>query len=117
MTRTPLTGPSVWQGKDIKKSTRWIRELSHDQVDELEAALKAVKGMPWPEIKSEDFPLAGLGDLLDDIADELENGCGIMKLKGFPVANHSEDDLRRLYWGLGTHLGRPVFQNRSGELT
>jgi hypothetical protein len=116
MTRTPLTGPSVWQGKDIGNSTRWIRALTADQVDELEAALKAVKSMPWQDIKREDFPLVTLDDLLDDIADELENGCGIMKLKGFPVANHSEDDLRRLYWGLGTHLGRPVFQNRSGEL-
>ena len=116
MTRTPLTGPSVWQGKNIENSTRWIRAFTPDQVDELEAALKAVKGMPWQDITREDFPLATLGDLLDDIADELENGCGIMKLKGFPVANHSEDDLRRMYWGLGTHLGRPVFQNRSGEL-
>jgi hypothetical protein len=75
-----------------------------------------VKGKPWQEIKREDFPLATLDDLLADIRDELENGCGIMKLKGFPVAGHSEDDLRRLYWGLGTHLGTPVFQNRSGEL-
>jgi hypothetical protein len=116
MARTPLTGPSVWQGSDIKNSTRWIRELSPDAVDELEAALKAVKDMPWSEITREDFPLPTLGDLLDDIADELENGCGIMKLKGFPVAHHSEDDLRRMYFGLGTHLGRPVFQNRSGEL-
>ena len=57
-----------------------------------------------------------LDDLLADIRDELENGCGIMKLKGFPVDNHCEDDLRRMYWGLGTHLGTPVFQNRSGEL-
>ena len=116
MTRTPLTGPVVWQGKDIKDSTRWVRHLSPDAVDELEAALKAVKGMKWSEITREDFPLPTLGDLIDDIADELENGCGIMKLKGFPVANHSEDDLRRMYFGLGTHLGRPVFQNRSGEL-
>jgi len=116
MTRTPLTGPCVWQGKDIKTSTRWIRQLTTDQVDELEAALKAVQALPWHEITREDFPLPTLGDLLDDIADELENGCGIMKLKGFPVADHSEDDLRRMYWGLGTHLGRPVFQNRSGEL-
>ena len=116
MTRTPLTGPSVWEGKDIKNSTRWIRELPPDQVDELEAALKAAQALPWQEITREDFPLPTLGDLIDDIADELENGCGIMKLKGFPVANHSEDDLRRMYWGLGTHLGTPVFQNRSGEL-
>jgi len=116
MTRTPLTGPSVWQGKDIKNSTRWIRQLSPAQVGELETALEAVKGKPWQEIKREDFPLPSLDGLLDDIADELENGCGIMKLKGFPVSHHSEDDLRRMYWGLGTHLGRPVFQNRSGEL-
>ena len=116
MARTPLTGPSVWQGKDIRNSIRWIRQLSPQQVGELEAALEAVKGMPWQDIKRKDFPLSTLDGLLDDIAGELENGCGIMKLKGFPVAHHSEDDLRRMYWGLGTHLGRPVFQNRSGEL-
>jgi len=116
MTRTPLTGPSVWEGKDIRDSRRWIRELAPDQVDELEAALKCVQALPWQEITREDFPLPTLGDLIDDIADELENGCGIMKLKGFPVARHSEDDLRRMYWGLGAHLGTPVFQNRSGEL-
>ena len=50
------------------------------------------------------------------MADELENGCGIVKLRGLPVDRYDEDDLRRLYFGLGTHLGTPVFQNRSGEL-
>ncbi|MFI4999614.1 MAG: TauD/TfdA family dioxygenase [Reyranellales bacterium] len=116
MARTPLTGPAVWLGKDIKESKRWIRDLSQSACDELDAALKAVKRLPWSEITREDFPLSGLDDLLDDIADELENGCGIMKLRGFPVDKYDEDDLRRLYFGLGTHLGTPVFQNRSGEL-
>ena len=35
---------------------------------------------------------------------------------GFPVDRYDEEDLRRLYFALGTHLGIPVFQNRSGEL-
>ena len=116
MTRTPITDPCAWQGKDIKDSKRWIRQLAPAHVGELEAALAHVKGKPWQEIKRADFPLATLGTLLADIRDELENGCGIMKLKGFPVENHSEDDLRRMYFGLGTHLGTPVFQNRSGEM-
>ena len=30
-TRTPLTGPCVWQGKDIKDSKRWIRQLTTTQ--------------------------------------------------------------------------------------
>ncbi len=114
--RTPLTGPSVWQGKDMKNSKRWVRTLTPEHVDELDAALKAVRSLQWSEIKRGDFPLHALDELLDDIADELENGSGIMKLKGFPVDRYGEDDLRKLYFGLGTHLGTPVFQNRSGEL-
>ena len=58
--RTPLTGPCVWQGKDIKDSKRWVRHVSPEQVGELEAALEAVKTMPWQEITREDFPLATL---------------------------------------------------------
>jgi hypothetical protein len=116
--RIPLTGPAVWRGEDIKNSTRWIRDLPASAVAELEAALAAVKqkGLDWSQIRREDFPLTGFDGLLTDIAEELENGCGIMKLRGLPVDRYDEDDLRRLYFGLGTHLGTPVFQNRSGEL-
>jgi hypothetical protein len=118
MTRKPLAGPAAWQGKDIKDSKRWVRDLPSSAVVALDTALKAVKakGLAWSQITRQDFPLAGLDGLLADIADELENGCGIMKLRGFPIDMYDEDDLRRLYFGLGTHLGTPVFQNRSGEL-
>src|SRR5262249_15728833 len=114
----PLTGPAVWRGADIRNSTRWIRDLPASAVPALDAALAAVKqkGLQWSQIRREDFPLNGLDGLLADIADELENRCGILKLRGFPVDGYEDDDLRRLYFGLGAHLGTPVFQNRSGEM-
>jgi hypothetical protein len=37
-------------------------------------------------------------------------------LRGLPVERYAPDDLRRIWFGLGSHLGRPVFQNRRGEL-
>jgi hypothetical protein len=116
--RLPLTGPAVWHGAEMKNSPRWIRDLPRDAVAELDGALQAVKakGLTWSQITREAFPLASLEGLLSDIRDELENGCGILKLRGFPVDRYDEDDLRRVYFGLGTHLGTPVFQNRSGEL-
>jgi hypothetical protein len=116
--RTPLSGPSVWIGDEIKNSSRWIRDFPASGVAALDGALAAVKkkGLEWSQITRKDFPLSGLDGLLADIADELENGVGIMKLRGFPVERYDEDDLRRIYFGLGTHLGTPVFQNRSGEL-
>jgi TfdA family taurine catabolism dioxygenase TauD len=117
-TRIPLTGPAVWQGEDIKNSRRWIRDLPAAAVAEFDAALAAVnkKGLAWAQITRADFPLSSLDSLLADIANELEHGSGIMKLRGFPVERYGEDDLRKIYFGLGTHLGTPVFQNRSGEL-
>jgi hypothetical protein len=39
-----------------------------------------------------------------------------MKLRGLPVARYGEDELRQIYFGIGANLGRPVFQNRTGEL-
>ncbi len=117
-TRTPLTGPCVWTGEEIKNSKRWIRDFPASGTAALDAALAAVNkaGLEWSQITRKDFPLAGLDGLLADIADELENGVGIMKLRGFPVERYDEDDLRKIYFGLGTYLGTPVFQNRSGEL-
>ena len=32
------------------------------------------QGLDWSQITRADFPLSGLDGLLDDIADELENG-------------------------------------------
>ena len=118
MAPKPLTGPSVWNGKDIEKSDRWIRDLTAAHIAELDAALKAVKakGLGWEQITRENFPLSRMDGLLDSIAEELENGSGIMKLRGWPVDKYDEADLRRIYNGFGHHLGTPVFQNRSGEM-
>jgi hypothetical protein len=89
--RKPVAGPSVWTGPEMMKSNRWIRDLPAGAKAELEA-------------------------LLADVADELENGCGMVKLRGLPVQAWDETALRRIWFGIGTHLGMPVFQNRRGEL-
>jgi len=116
--RHPLTGPSVWNGRDMARSTRWIRAFPATAADALDRALQVAKarGLVWSQLTRDNFAIEGLQGLLDDIRGELEDGSGIVKLTGFPVARWSEDDLRLVYFGLGTHLGTPVFQNRSGEL-
>ena len=118
MAPKPLTGPVVWTGDEIKNSTRWIRDLTAAHIGELDAALKVVKakGLGWEQITRENFPLSRMDGLLDSIAEELENGSGIMKLRGWPVGKYDEADLRRMYNGFGHHIATPVFQNRSGEM-
>ncbi len=116
--RNPITGPCAWHGKDMARSRRWVRELPPAALAEIDAALAAVKrrGLAWHEITAADFPLPSLAPLVADIADELENGSGMLKLRGIPVGRYAEGELRQLYFGLARHLGQPVFQNRRGEL-
>jgi hypothetical protein len=39
-----LISPLVWEGKDVEKRDDWVYQLSDDQLDELDAALKSFKG-------------------------------------------------------------------------
>ncbi len=114
----PIRGPCAWRGDDMARSTRWIRRLGASDRDEIDAALGAARsqGLPWQETTRERFPLTTLDAALAEIAQELEEGCGLVNLRGLPVERYTPDELRQIWFGLGSHLGRPVFQNRPGEL-
>jgi hypothetical protein len=117
-TRQTITGACAWLGSDMARSTRWQRDLTPDAVAAIDAALHEVKRrrLAWHEVTRESFPLPGLRDLFADIQGELENGSGMMKLRGLPVGRYSDAELRQIYYGIAAHVGTPVFQNRRGEL-
>ncbi|MBI3515499.1 MAG: TauD/TfdA family dioxygenase [Proteobacteria bacterium] len=96
----------------------WIRELSSAALAEIDAALRGVRqrGVPWQSITRADFPLPSLGMLLDDVAVELERGCGMVKLRRIPVDRYDAEALRQIYVGIASHVGHILFQNRRGEL-
>jgi hypothetical protein len=114
----PIRGACAWTGEAMARSTGWIRTLDPAAVDELDAALRTARaaGRAWHEITREHFPLPTLGPRLAEVARELEDGAGLVTLRGLPVERYAPDELRQLWFGLGSHLGRPVYQNRRGEL-
>ena len=118
MSATPIVGREAWRGEDLAGSTDWIHPLGPAEIDELDAALRAVqrRGLDWRALRREDFPLPGLAASLAHIHHELEHGRGLVLLRRIPVERYSEDELRIVYWGLGLHLGTPRFQNAQGEL-
>jgi len=118
MTPALLHGSSVWLGAEIRSSARWQRDLPATVLDEIDAALRHVQrqGLAWHAITRDTFHLPGTAALLAEVADELENGCGMVKLRGLPVGRYDETELRQIYYGLATHLVQAVFQNRRGEL-
>lgn len=40
-----LDSPLVWDGKDVEQRDDWIYQLSDDQLNEIDSALKSFKGL------------------------------------------------------------------------
>jgi len=117
-TRRPLAGPSVWTGAELAADDRWRFPLSPAMVEEIDRAVQAVasRGLAWQAMTRADFPLPLTLPLLARVSEELENGRGVVKLSGLPVERYDDADLRRLWYGLGLHLGTPVSQSNAGLL-
>jgi hypothetical protein len=114
--RQPFATRAAWYGADMERSNAWVRPLGERERGEIDAALDRVRRIPLFEIAKEDFPLAATADFLAAVSEELENGFGAVRVTGIPVARYSEDELRRVFWGLCAHLGTAVYQNARGEI-
>ena len=101
----------------MKNNPHWLRPFSATELREIDAALQAVKQrrMDLFDIEKVDFPLPGFTQGLAKISQQLESGSGMIMLRGLPLT-YSPDDLQIVYWGIGTHLGTAVSQNKTGEL-
>ena len=114
--RRPIQGPAAWNGADLERSGDWISTLNDTHRREIAAALERVKNRPLFTFGRAEFPLFTTADLLGEIGEELENGRGMVRLRGLPVERYSEDELRQIFWGIGCHLGTAVYQNATGEI-
>ena len=112
-----IVAPFVWTGESLQGRTDWIRPFTNEELAEIDGALRSCKarGLEWADITREDFPLPTLSSALASVAEELETGRGMILLRGLPV-EYSAEDLRTVYWGIGTHLGTAVSQGGRGEL-
>jgi hypothetical protein len=118
-TYVPIEGPAAWKGSQIDYRRNGLRVLSPAEVVEIDAALahlKAAGDVDFPEITSATFPLPVFGRYLAGLRRELRFGRGFVLLRGLPRERYSADDIARIHYGLGVHIGVPTPQSHLGEL-
>jgi len=117
-TRHPQHGAAVWRAADVTTDRSWEIPLGDDAraaiVEAAEAAIAA--GLPLASLTRERFPLPGLDDDLARWSAMLQSGRGFILLRGFPVDLLDGPAIELAWYGLGTHLGRPVAQTAAGDL-
>ncbi len=117
MTDTYL-GKANWLAADMKDTNEWMISLSAALIADLDNALQSAKavGVTIDKLTKDNFPLEVFDKLVPEIQDRLENGRGIVVLRGLPAEKYSRDDLRLMYWGMGLYLGTAVSQSSKGDL-
>jgi hypothetical protein len=113
---TPLEEQCEWTSESLGES--YIHQLSDDHVAEIETALAHAEARTDDvlEITRDDFPLPTLGPVLAGITEDLVNGRGVVLIRGLPVDRYTKDRASAMYWGIGTHIGRPWPQNAKGHV-
>jgi hypothetical protein len=108
----------VWRGGDIKSKD----EIAFDLTAKHAAALEQLLGrfhdekLALGDIRPRHCRHPALDADLSRVFDEIQDGRGIVIIRGIPVAGHSVDDIGMMFWALGTHFGVGVSQSARGDL-
>lgn len=115
--RNIVKDATAWKAADVENDSSWIYHLTPADLEEIDVAFRQVKanGQTWGEFGKEDFVLPLLAEKLRSIDDQIRNGRGFVLLKGFPVKRYTLDEIKTIYWGLGTHMGQVISHNVAGD--
>lgn len=114
---TPKDSRMAWRGADIKKD-----DIAFDLTARHAAALRELldrfhkDGLALSQILPQHCRHSALDADLARVFDEIQEGRGIVIVRGIPVDGYSVDDISAMFWALGSHLGCGVSQSARGDL-
>lgn len=113
----PITGPAVWDRKQIEADKSWVFNISKQTLEELNQAVKQLVGTEtdFAKLTQADFPLPSFSQMAGAITNVLGFGRGLAKLSGFDIANYTVEEAKLAYFGISLHLGIPVSQSYRGD--
>ena len=114
---SPAKGDAVWDAAQMHATRRWIYQVTPDDIAELDRALAFVRqqGLHIP-FGQEAFPLARFGETLVGLRREMEDGTGVVLMRGLPVERYGLEGARLVYWGIGLHVGTALAQTPRADL-
>jgi len=113
--RETIAGAAAWQGGEMADHPRWRRDLTPAKSRRSIAPCARCRGFPWRESPQIDFPCGHDASVRGD-SPRSSRKLGHGQAAGPAVERYTPEELRRIWFAIGCHLGTPVFQNRRGEL-
>lgn len=115
--RERIDHPMAWCGCDITKDDIAF-DLNGRHVAALEEVMLRIRraSLALGEIRIENCRHPALDTDLERVFDQIQEGRGIVIMRGLPVDGHSVEDICTMFWALGMHFGQGVSQSALGDL-
>jgi hypothetical protein len=110
-----ITAPAAWTNHGIGGKpglTHTFTPAQHTAFAELLAKTRHLKPQ---DVTRADFDHPEVNALTAWLDHTIRYGRGAVILSGLTPATHSAEDMERIYWGIGTHLGNAATQSMLGD--
>ena len=116
MKKYPLKGE--WRLKDLEDNKGWLLELDLEDKQDIIFATKAALSLKKNifDISNQDFPLNKFLTKIEKVKAQVESGLGFIILRGLPIEEFKDDEVKVMLWGLGQYIGYPEVQDKAGAL-
>ena len=113
--RARITTPAAWTHASIGGKAGLTHHLTPAQIGAFDAVLARTRHLAPQGTTRADFDHPEINALVSWLDHEVRHGRGAVILSGLTRATHSEEDMERIYWGIGVCLGEPAVQSMAGE--
>lgn len=113
--RQPITEPAAWTARSIGGKAGLTRALTRDELDAFRMALDRTRHLAPQQPTRADFDLPPITALASWLDETIRRGRGAVLLTGLTRETHTEEEMERIYWGIGVCLGEPAVQSMLGD--
>ena len=113
--RKMITAPAAWTNPGIGGKAGLTHRLTAGQLAAFDSVLAKTRHKKPLEATRQDFDHPEINALTAWLNQTIRHGRGAVLLSGVSRETHSEEDMERIYWGIGVSLGNPAVQSMLGE--
>ncbi|MSQ50550.1 MAG: hypothetical protein EXR28_01550 [Betaproteobacteria bacterium] len=113
--RQRIDHPAAWKSTEVTGKQAFQRQLTAKQLRGFDTLLEATVRLAPHEVTRRDFDEPQINRLGEELKREIMEGRGMAILTGITREKYSDEQMERIYFGLGTHLGVAAEQSAQGD--
>jgi hypothetical protein len=107
--------PGAWTSAERPTKKHFQHDLSAPLLAAFDSVLKKVETVAAEDITRAQFDHPAINKFAGDLFADVQDGRGLAYVEALPLDRYSHQQMAKIFWGLGTHMGNAVSQSVLGD--